>query len=151
MKNQKCVCVCVCVRVHAFVYVCVFASMCATSSLCTYAACTVQFTFQLSEIVREFQSTNRLLLTGTPLQNNLHELWALLNFLLPDVFNSSEDFDAWFNANNLDDQALVDRLHKVSVLQLLHVVMCKFVCIPVNLFQLRRYFGHSYFEDSSLM
>ncbi len=40
--------------------------------------------------MREFRSTNRLLLTGTPLQNNLHELWALLNFLLPDVFNSSE-------------------------------------------------------------
>ncbi len=37
-----------------------------------------------------FRTTNRLLLTGTPLQNNLHELWALLNFLLPDVFNSSE-------------------------------------------------------------
>ena len=44
---------------------------------------------QLSEIVREFRTTNRLLLTGTPLQNNLHELWALLNFLLPDVFNSA--------------------------------------------------------------
>lgn len=45
---------------------------------------------KLSEIVREFRTTNRLLLTGTPLQNNLHELWALLNFLLPDVFNSSD-------------------------------------------------------------
>lgn len=39
--------------------------------------------------MREFKTTNRLLLTGTPLQNNLHELWALLNFLLPDVFNSA--------------------------------------------------------------
>jgi SNF2 family DNA or RNA helicase len=45
---------------------------------------------KLSEFIREFSSTNRLLITGTPLQNNLHELWALLNFLLPDVFNSSE-------------------------------------------------------------
>ena len=45
---------------------------------------------KLSEIVREFRTTNRLLLTGTPLQNNLHELWALLNFLLPDVFNSAD-------------------------------------------------------------
>lgn len=69
---------------------------------------------KLSEIVREFKSTNRLLLTGTPLQNNLHELWALLNFLLPDVFNSSEDFDAWFNTNNcFGDTQLVDRLHAV--------------------------------------
>ncbi|XP_060688494.1 probable global transcription activator SNF2L1 isoform X1 [Hemiscyllium ocellatum] len=69
---------------------------------------------KLSEIVREFKSTNRLLLTGTPLQNNLHELWALLNFLLPDVFNSSDDFDSWFDTNNcLGDQQLVERLHAV--------------------------------------
>uniref|UniRef100_A0A8C7NPC6 SWI/SNF-related matrix-associated actin-dependent regulator of chromatin subfamily A member 5 n=1 Tax=Oncorhynchus mykiss TaxID=8022 RepID=A0A8C7NPC6_ONCMY len=46
--------------------------------------------------------------------NNLHELWALLNFLLPDVFNSSEDFDSWFDTNNcLGDQKLVERLHTV--------------------------------------
>ncbi|KAL5459816.1 hypothetical protein EMCRGX_G033193 [Ephydatia muelleri] len=68
---------------------------------------------KLSEIVREFRTANRLLLTGTPLQNNLHELWALLNFLLPDVFNSSEDFDAWFNQSKLDDTKLVERLHGV--------------------------------------
>jgi len=54
------------------------------------------------------------LLTGTPLQNNLHELWALLNFLLPDVFDSEEDFDAWFDTNKtLGDQTLVDLLHEI--------------------------------------
>lgn len=70
---------------------------------------------KLSEFIREFKTTNRLLLTGTPLQNNLHELWALLNFLLPDVFNSSEDFDAWFNTSNLvdGDNGLINRLHAV--------------------------------------
>ncbi|KAL0267637.1 UNVERIFIED_CONTAM: hypothetical protein PYX00_009848 [Menopon gallinae] len=69
---------------------------------------------KLSEIVREFKTTNRLLLTGTPLQNNLHELWALLNFLLPDVFNSSDDFDSWFNTNNfMGDNSLIERLHAV--------------------------------------
>uniref|UniRef100_UPI00358E8A34 SWI/SNF-related matrix-associated actin-dependent regulator of chromatin subfamily A member 5-like isoform X1 n=1 Tax=Myxine glutinosa TaxID=7769 RepID=UPI00358E8A34 len=69
---------------------------------------------KLSEIVREFKTTNRLLLTGTPLQNNLHELWSLLNFLLPDVFNSADDFDSWFDTNNcLGDQQLVERLHMV--------------------------------------
>jgi len=68
----------------------------------------------LSGIVREFKSSNRLLLTGTPLQNNLHELWALLNFLLPDVFNSSDDFDSWFNAENLsEEEDIVKRLHGV--------------------------------------
>lgn len=65
---------------------------------------------KLSEILREFKTANRLLLTGTPLQNNLHELWALLNFLLPDVFNSSEDFDAWFNTYEcLGDNQLIER------------------------------------------
>ena len=69
---------------------------------------------KLSGAVRKMRSTNRLLLTGTPLQNNLHELWALLNFLLPDLFKSSEDFDAWFDTNRcLGDQTLVDRLHGV--------------------------------------
>lgn len=64
--------------------------------------------------MREFKTTNRLLLTGTPLQNNLHELWSLLNFLLPDVFNSADDFDSWFDTNNcLGDQKLVERLHMV--------------------------------------
>ena len=38
-----------------------------------------------------------MLLTGTPLQNSLPELWALLNFLLPTIFNSAESFDEWFN------------------------------------------------------
>ncbi|KAI5431049.1 ATP-dependent DNA helicase ddm1, variant 2, partial [Lathyrus oleraceus] len=37
------------------------------------------------------------LLTGTPLQNNLAELWSLLNFILPDIFSSLEEFESWFN------------------------------------------------------
>ena len=36
---------------------------------------------QISQAVRRFHFAHALLLTGTPLQNNLHELWALLNFL----------------------------------------------------------------------
>lgn len=44
-----------------------------------------------------YNSRHRLLLTGTPLQNNLPELWALLNFLLPNIFSSVDTFDQWFN------------------------------------------------------
>lgn len=40
---------------------------------------------------------NKLLLTRTPLQNNLAELWSLLNFILPDIFASLEEFKSWFN------------------------------------------------------
>ncbi|KAJ3044925.1 hypothetical protein HDV00_000208 [Rhizophlyctis rosea] len=67
----------------------------------------------LSQIVRDFQCRNRLLLTGTPLQNNLHELWALLNFLLPDIFSSAEDFDNWFESQGGDQDSVVTQLHKV--------------------------------------
>ncbi|KAM9994213.1 hypothetical protein ACTFIZ_005515 [Dictyostelium cf. discoideum] len=69
----------------------------------------------LSKGVRMFNSQFRLLITGTPLQNNLHELWSLLNFLLPDVFSSSDDFDKWFDlANNTENQQeVIDKLHKV--------------------------------------
>ncbi|KAA8493126.1 Chromatin structure-remodeling complex subunit snf21 [Porphyridium purpureum] len=43
-----------------------------------------------------YQSRHRLLLTGTPLQNSLEELWSLLNFILPTVFGSQESFEQWF-------------------------------------------------------
>ena len=57
----------------------------------------------LARDLRELSSRNRLLVTGTPLQNNLHELWALLNFLVPQIFTSSDEFDAMFS--NVEDGA----------------------------------------------
>ena len=67
----------------------------------------------LAQIIRLFNSRNRLLITGTPLQNNLHELWALLNFLLPDVFGDSEAFDSWFSGQNQDQDTVVQQLHRI--------------------------------------
>ena len=52
---------------------------------------------RLHQVLNAFTCGNRLLLTGTPLQNNLTELWALLNFLLPKIFSSADDFENWFN------------------------------------------------------
>ncbi|POR38007.1 ISWI chromatin-remodeling complex ATPase ISW2, partial [Tolypocladium paradoxum] len=67
----------------------------------------------LSQVIRLFSSRNRLLITGTPLQNNLHELWALLNFLLPDVFGDAEAFDQWFSGQDRDQDTVVQQLHRV--------------------------------------
>lgn len=53
---------------------------------------------KLSATLTQFYITQyRLILTGTPLQNDLPELWALLNFVLPKIFNSVKSFDEWFN------------------------------------------------------
>lgn len=74
-----------------------------------------------------YTSRYRLLLTGTPLQNNLPELWALLNFVLPRIFNSVKSFDEWFNSpfaqagagdtsmqlNEEEALLIIKRLHKV--------------------------------------
>ncbi|KAH6660788.1 SNF2-family ATP dependent chromatin remodeling factor snf21 [Truncatella angustata] len=82
---------------------------------------------KLSATIAQYYSTRfRLILTGTPLQNNLGELWAMLNFVLPNIFKSVKTFDEWFNtpfANtggqdkmelNEEEQILViRRLHKV--------------------------------------
>ena len=51
----------------------------------------------ISKAPAPLHAERALLLTGTPLQNNLHELWALLNFLFPDVFPDSTAFDDAFD------------------------------------------------------
>jgi len=40
---------------------------------------------------------NRLLLTGTPIQNNMGELWALLHFIMPTLFDNHQEFADWFS------------------------------------------------------
>ncbi|XP_058078110.1 ISWI chromatin-remodeling complex ATPase CHR11-like isoform X2 [Magnolia sinica] len=68
----------------------------------------------LSKTMRLYNTNYRLLITGTPVQNNLHELWSLLNFLLPEIFSSAETFDEWFQISADNDQhEVVQQLHKV--------------------------------------
>ena len=82
---------------------------------------------KLSQTLTQFyHSRYRLILTGTPLQNNLPELWSLLNFVLPKIFNSVKSFDEWFNTpfansgtpdkielNEGEALLIILRLHKV--------------------------------------
>ena len=51
-----------------------------------------------------YNSANRLLITGTPLQNNISELWSLLHFLLPELFNDLRSFETWFDFSSVLDK-----------------------------------------------
>ena len=74
--------------------------------------------------LRKLHTESRLLLTGTPLQNSLSELWSLLNFLLPDLFSDLDSFKEWFNFTSVIENSgdaedsklrtgLVDKLHEI--------------------------------------
>ncbi|KAK1395769.1 hypothetical protein POM88_005632 [Heracleum sosnowskyi] len=51
----------------------------------------------LASDLDKYRSQRCLLLTGTPLQNDLKELWLLLNLLLPEVFDNRKAFHDWFS------------------------------------------------------
>ncbi|ODV84268.1 hypothetical protein CANARDRAFT_179611, partial [[Candida] arabinofermentans NRRL YB-2248] len=78
-----------------------------------------------------YHSDYRLILTGTPLQNNLPELWALLNFVLPKIFNSVKSFDEWFNtpfANaGSQDKIELSEEETLLVIRRLHKVLRPFL------------------------
>ncbi|XP_056644553.1 helicase domino isoform X1 [Diorhabda sublineata] len=79
------------------------------------------FKSQRWQLLLNFQTQQRLLLTGTPLQNNLMELWSLMHFLMPNVFQSHREFKEWFSnpvtgmieGNSEYNESIIKRLHKV--------------------------------------
>lgn len=82
--------------------------------------------------LRTLRTDNKLLLTGTPLQNNLTELWSLLNFLLPDVFQSLENFEAWFDFASMvgqegADKELLAQEQRSKVISKLHAILKPFL------------------------
>lgn len=62
------------------------------------------------------------------LQNNLAELWSLLNFILPDIFDDLDSFQQWFNFDDMNsgggDAGL---LNKGSVVSSLHAILKPFL------------------------
>ncbi|KAK7204152.1 SWI/SNF chromatin remodeling complex component [Myxozyma melibiosi] len=81
--------------------------------------------------LKSYNSANRLLLTGTPLQNNLSELWSLLNFLLPDIFHDVVLFQSWFDFSALQREngthEILANERKSQIVSSLHAILKPFL------------------------
>lgn len=73
-----------------------------------------------------FQCRNRLLLTGTPIQNNMQELWALLHFIMPTLFDSHDEFSDWFS-KDIESHAQSNTKLNHDQLKRLHMILKPFM------------------------
>ncbi|RAR14376.1 helicase SWR1 [Stemphylium lycopersici] len=73
-----------------------------------------------------FHSRNRLLLTGTPIQNNMQELWALLHFIMPSLFDSHDEFSEWFS-KDIESHAQSNTKLNEDQLRRLHMILKPFM------------------------
>lgn len=102
----------------------------------------------LAQVIRRLTAKYRLVLTGTPLNNHLHELWALLSFLMPKEFGSSIEFDVWFDDHSCleNNETVVNNLHTILKPILLrrckseveNIKPYKYIKVYVNITHLQR-------------
>ena len=91
------------------------------------------FDCKLIRELKQIPAANKLLLTGTPLQNSLPELWSLLHFLLPDIFSSLSQFQDWFDFDNAQAAAQAnggytdEATKRVAVVEKLHGILKPFL------------------------
>ncbi|GFR00598.1 hypothetical protein TNCT_105151 [Trichonephila clavata] len=89
------------------------------------------FECKLIESLKHYNAVHRLLLTGTPLQNNLSELWALLNFILPEIFDDLKIFQSWFDINHLTQigvtQGIIAQEQEKQIISIMHQILTPFL------------------------
>ncbi|WOK94898.1 hypothetical protein Cni_G03603 [Canna indica] len=89
----------------------------------------------LARDLDRYRCQRRLLLTGTPLQNDLKELWSLLNLLLPEVFDNRKAFHDWFSKpfqkdgppHNQEEDEWLETEKKVIIIHRLHQILEPFM------------------------
>jgi ATP-dependent DNA helicase len=86
---------------------------------------------KLLKDLKTFQSVSRLLLTGTPIQNSLEELWSLLNFCSPMIFDDLEVFKSWFGFKNIGQETRIEDIlseeERDRIVSKLHEILRPFV------------------------
>ncbi|KAF8194717.1 SNF2 family N-terminal domain-containing protein [Mycena galopus ATCC 62051] len=75
--------------------------------------------------IKRYSSAGRMVLTGTPLHNNLAELWSLLNFILPDIFDDVDAFQEWFSLPRM--AALLPSARMGTFISTLHTILKPFL------------------------
>jgi len=78
------------------------------------------------KVLLGFHCRNRLLLTGTPIQNNMQELWALLHFIMPTLFDSHDEFSDWFS-KDIESHAQSNTKLNQDQLRRLHMILKPFM------------------------
>jgi superfamily II DNA/RNA helicase len=89
----------------------------------------------LARDLDRYRCQRRLLLTGTPLQNDLKELWSLLNLLLPEVFDNRKAFQDWFSkpfqrdvpTHSEEEDDWLETEKKVIIIHRLHQILEPFM------------------------
>ena len=85
--------------------------------------------------LKQFKASNRLLLTGTPIQNTLDELWSLLNFVNPQIFDDLSVFQSWFGFRDIgghshgatNEEEIVQEQRKNQTVTKLHEILRPFL------------------------
>ena len=81
--------------------------------------------------LKTYRSANRLILSGTPLHNNLAELWSLLNFILPDIFDDLATFETWFDFSDIHEEQgqsrILSKENSSQVITQLHEILKPFL------------------------
>ncbi|KAL8751959.1 MAG: hypothetical protein Q9184_005891 [Pyrenodesmia sp. 2 TL-2023] len=89
------------------------------------------FNCKLVKELKQYPTEGRLILTGTPLQNNLSELWSLLNFLIPEAFSDLEQFETVFNFSDAQDkdgnENVLKQTKKKEIIDSLHAILKPFL------------------------
>jgi E1A-binding protein p400 len=84
------------------------------------------FRSQRWQTLLRFNTKRRLLLTGTPLQNDVMELWSLMHFLMPHIFTSQQDFKEWFS-NPFNQSMNQNKILNMKVVQSLQTILRPFL------------------------